>query len=56
MDSKEIHRNWSKHKGKLKVRFAILTESELICCESKEEEILGKIQISLGTTKMKYIK
>lgn len=51
MDSSEIYRNWNEHKGKLKVRFALLTENELICGEGKKEEILGKIQISLGTTK-----
>ena len=51
MNSQEIKGNWNEQKGKLKQRFAVLTENDLLFQEGKKEEMLGKLQIKLGKTK-----
>ena len=51
MNTTEIKGNWNEQKGKLKKKFAILTNNDLIFIEGKEEEMLGRIQIKLGKTK-----
>ncbi len=38
-------------KGKLKQKFATLTENDLLFAEGKQEEMLGKRQIKLSETK-----
>jgi uncharacterized protein YjbJ (UPF0337 family) len=43
--------NWKEVAGKLKQRFANLTDDDLLFKEGKEEELLGRIQKKLGTTK-----
>ena len=43
--------NWIKTKGKLKQKFASLTDDDLLFAEGKKEEILGRLQIKLGKTK-----
>jgi uncharacterized protein YjbJ (UPF0337 family) len=48
---KEIKGNWSETKAKLKQRFALLTENDLLFVNSKEDELLGRLQIKLGKTK-----
>ena len=48
---KELKGNWNEQKGKLKQRFAILTDNDLMFKEGKKEEMFGKIQIKLGKTK-----
>lgn len=47
----EFKGNWNEQKGKLKQKFAILTENELMFDEGKKDEMLGKLQIKLGKTK-----
>ena len=47
----EIKGNWNEQKGKLKQRFAILTDNDLLFKEGKKEEMYGKLQIKLGKTK-----
>lgn len=47
----EIKGNWNETKGKLKQKFALLTENDLLFAEGKKDEMLGKIQIKLGKTK-----
>ena len=47
----EIKGNWNEQKGKLKQKFASLTDNDLMYAEGKEEEMLGKLQIKLGKTK-----
>jgi len=51
MNSTEVKGNWNEQKGKLKQKFAILTDNDLMFDEGKKEEMLGKLQIILGTTK-----
>jgi uncharacterized protein YjbJ (UPF0337 family) len=47
----ELKGNWNEQKGKLKQRFAALTDDDLMFAEGKKEEMLGKLQIKLGKTK-----
>ena len=48
---KELEGNWNETKGKLKQKFAILTDSDVLYEEGKQDEMIGKIQIKLGKTK-----
>jgi uncharacterized protein YjbJ (UPF0337 family) len=46
-----IKGNWNVEKGKLKQKFAILTDNDLEFEKGKMEEMFGKLQIKLGKTK-----
>lgn len=43
--------NWNEIKGKLKQKFSLLTDNDLLFLEGKQEEMLGRLQIKLGKTK-----
>lgn len=47
----EIEGTWNEVKGKLKQKFAILTDSDILLVEGKKDELLGRLQIKLGKTK-----
>ena len=47
----ELKGNWNETKGKLKQKFAMLTDNDLLLVEGKQEELLGRLQIKLGKTK-----
>jgi uncharacterized protein YjbJ (UPF0337 family) len=47
----ELKGNWNEQKGKLKQKFAMLTDDDLMFIEGKKDEMLGKLQIKLGKTK-----
>ncbi|HMU09649.1 MAG TPA: CsbD family protein [Ferruginibacter sp.] len=47
----ELKGNWNETKGKLKQKFAILTDSDLLFAEGKQDEMLGKLQTKLGRTR-----
>lgn len=51
MNTTEVKGNWNEQKGKLKQKFAALTDNDLMFAEGKKEEMLGRIQIKLGKTK-----
>ncbi len=51
MNTTELKGNWNEQKGKLKKKFAVLTDNDLMFEEGKKEEMLGKLQIKLGKTK-----
>ena len=51
MNKTELKGNWNEQKGKLKKKFAFLTENDLMFEEGREEEMFGKLQIKLGKTK-----
>ncbi|MBP8669712.1 MAG: CsbD family protein [Bacteroidia bacterium] len=51
MNTTELKGNWNETKGKLKQKFANLTDNDLMYTEGKKEEMLGKLQIKLGKTK-----
>ena len=50
-NSLELTGNWNETKGKLKQKFAILTDSDLLLLEGKQDELLGRLQIKLGKSK-----
>jgi uncharacterized protein YjbJ (UPF0337 family) len=51
MNTKEITGTWNEQKGRLKKKFAVLTDNDLMYDEGSKDEMLGKIQIMLGKTK-----
>lgn len=51
MNTTELKGNWDEQKGKLKQRFATLTDNDLMFAEGKKEEMLGRLQKKLGKTK-----
>lgn len=51
MNTTEIKGNWNEQKGKLKQKFAVLTDNDLMYETGKKEEMFGKLQIKLGKTK-----
>lgn len=51
MNTTELKGNWDEQKGKLKQKFAWLTDNDLLFAVGKKEEMLGRLQIKLGRTK-----
>ena len=51
MNSTELKGNWNEQKAKLKKKFAVLTDNDLMFEESRKEEMFAKLQIKLGKTK-----
>ncbi len=47
----ELKGNWNELKGKLKQKFAELTDNDLLYKSGKKDEMLGVLQIKLGKTK-----
>ena len=47
----EFKGNWKETKGKLKQKFAMLTDNDVLLVEGKEDEMLGRLQVKLGKTK-----
>jgi uncharacterized protein YjbJ (UPF0337 family) len=47
----ELNGNWNEQKGKLKQKFATLTDNDLLFADGKKDEMLGKLQVRLGKTK-----
>lgn len=47
----ELTGDWNEQKGKLKQKFAVLTDNDLLFESGKKDEMLGKLQIRLGKTK-----
>ena len=51
MEKLEIKGQWNEIKGKLKQKYADLTDDDLMFAEGKEEELYGRLQKRLGKTK-----
>ena len=51
MNTKEAKGNWDVLKGKLKMKFATLTDDDLMFAEGKKDEMFGKLQKKLGKSK-----
>ena len=51
MNKLNMKGNWNEVAGKLKQQFANLTDDDLLFKEGKEEELVGRLQQKLGTTK-----
>lgn len=51
MNTTEVKGNWNEQKGKLKQKYAELTDNDLLFEEGKQDEMFGKLQVKLGKTK-----
>lgn len=51
MDKLKLKVMWGVVKGKLKQKYAQLTEDDLVFAEGKEEELIGRLQQRLGITR-----
>jgi len=51
MNKTEVKGNWNEQKGKLKQKFAVLTDNDLLYEEGKQDEMYGRLQIKLGKSK-----
>jgi uncharacterized protein YjbJ (UPF0337 family) len=46
-----IDGNWKEISGKLKQKYADLTDDDLLFVKGKEEELIGRLEKKLGKTK-----
>jgi uncharacterized protein YjbJ (UPF0337 family) len=51
MNKLSIKGNWNEAAGKLKQKYANLTDDDLLLKEGKEEELVGRLQKKLGKSK-----
>ncbi|MEM0578594.1 MULTISPECIES: CsbD family protein [Flavobacterium] len=51
MNTTELKGDWEVQKGKLKQKFAKLTDNDLLFLDGKKDEMLGRIEKKLGKTK-----
>jgi uncharacterized protein YjbJ (UPF0337 family) len=51
MNTLSMKGNWKEVAGKLKQKFANLTDDDLLFQEGKEEELMGRLQQKLGKTR-----
>lgn len=56
MDKLEIKGNWNELKGKLKQKYADLTDKDLTYMEGQEEELLGKLQKKIGKSREEVVR
>jgi len=55
MDKLEIKGRWNELKGRLKQKYADLTDDDLMYEEGEDEELLGRLQRKTGETREKLI-
>ncbi|MEX0609461.1 MAG: CsbD family protein [Balneolaceae bacterium] len=51
MEDLQVKGNWNEVKGKLKQKYAELSDDDLKHAEGKEEEMIGRLQQRLGKSK-----
>ena len=51
MDKLRFKGSWNEVKGKLKQKYADLTDDDLTYIEGKDEELLGRLQKRLGRSR-----
>lgn len=56
MNKLMIKGNWNELKGKLKQKYAELSDDDLAYVEGKEDELLGRLQKITGKTKEELTK
>ena len=56
MNNMELRGSWQEQKGRLKQKFAVLTDDDLMFVQGKKEEMLGRLQAKLGKTKEELMK
>ncbi|MGZ9674886.1 CsbD family protein [Flavobacterium sp. JSWR-1] len=56
MNTTELKGTWNELKGKLKQKYADLTDDDLLYEEGKEDELFGRLQQKIGQTKEQITK
>lgn len=56
MDKLEIKGNWNVLKGKVKQKYADLTDDDLNYVEGKEDELLGRLQKKTGKAREELVR
>jgi len=51
MTKLKFNGTWNEVQGKLKQKYAQLTDDDLLFAEGKEDEVLGRMEKRLGETK-----
>ncbi len=51
MTKLELKGSWNEIKGKLKQKYANLTDDDLAFAEGKDDELLGRLQKKMGRSK-----
>jgi uncharacterized protein YjbJ (UPF0337 family) len=51
MEKMQLKGSWNEMKGKLKQKYAELTDDDLTYIEGKDDEFLGRLQQRLGKSK-----
>lgn len=51
MNTTELKENWNEQKGKLKIKFAFLTDNDLMFLEGSKQEMAARLGVKLGKTK-----
>jgi len=51
MNKLKMRGSWNEVKGKLKQKYADLTDDDLMLAEGKEDELFGRLQQRLGKSK-----
>jgi uncharacterized protein YjbJ (UPF0337 family) len=51
MNTTFLNGDWEEQKGKLKQKFAKLTDNDLLFIDGEKEEMMGKLQTKLGKSK-----
>lgn len=54
-NSTELKGNWEEFKGKLKQKYAELTDDDLMYEEGKDDEMWGKLEQKLGKAKKEIL-
>ena len=52
----EIRKNWNDTKEKLKIKFAKLTDNDLLFVEGKQDDVVKILQVKLGKSKEEILK
>jgi uncharacterized protein YjbJ (UPF0337 family) len=50
-DLVQMKENWTEIKGRMRQKYGILTESDLIWVDGKHEQLLNKLNLILGVPK-----
>lgn len=56
MDKLEIKGNWNVLKGKIKQKYADLTDDDLTYVEGKDDELLGRLQKKTGKAREELVR
>ena len=54
-NKEEVKGNWNEFKGKLKQKYADLTDDDLMYEEGKEDEMWGRLEKKLGKAKKEIL-